>query len=182
MPTALSSVCGLALSPRLIHLRTSGCWSPSCFCLLRLSSTCFHRLAILLATTFLGGVRLSGGVDDCSSNPLQLLADTTDVESEPMLALLTERRLNAGLPLDRGDDRGLGPLLNRLGFFGRAGLAAWAIGTAGWAIFGLGGIFGGIFNDWWCSPSSVFVAKASGEDDFSLVKVPCLPMADNGGW
>ena len=30
------------------------------FCLLRLSSTCFQRHAILLATTFLGRVRLLG--------------------------------------------------------------------------------------------------------------------------
>lgn len=119
MPTDLSSVLGLALSPRLIHFLTSGC---SAFCLLRLSSTCFHKLAILLVTTFFGGVRFCGGVADVwSSMPLQVVV--ADVESEPMLALLTERLLKAGLPLDRGDERGLGPLLNRLGFFGRAGLA-----------------------------------------------------------
>lgn len=158
---------GLALSPRLIHFLTSGC---SDFCLLRLSSTCFHKLAILLVTTFFGGVRFCGGVDDdvCSSTPLHVVV--TDVESEPMLALLTERRLNAGLPFDRGDERGLGPLLKRLGFLGRAGLAAGAT-------FGLGGTLGGILTD--CSSS--LAAAPSGDEDFSLVNVPCLPRTANGG-
>lgn len=88
-----------------------------------------------------------------------------------MLALLTDRRLKAGLPFDRGEESGLGPLLKRLGFLGKAGLAA-----AG--IFGLGGTLGGIFID---SGSSNLAAAPSGDEDFSLVKVPCLPIVESGG-
>lgn len=162
-PTALSSVLGLALSPRLIHFLASGC---SFFCLFLLSSTCFHRLAILLATTFLGGVLLS---DACSSVPLCVVA--TDAASEPMLALLTDRRPSAGLwpPLERGDDSGLGPLLKRAGFFGTTGFGA--------AIFGFGGTLGGIL----CS-SSRAAQSSDGDADFSFVNVPCFPMLANGGW
>lgn len=116
VPTTLSSVVVLTQSPRLIHLRTSGC---SIFCLVRLSSTCFHRLAILLVTTFLGGVRFSGGVE-LSSAPLHVVIT---VESEPILALLTERLLSAGLPLVRVvETGGLETLIREYdGFFGKAG-------------------------------------------------------------
>lgn len=169
-PTALSSVLGLALSPRLIHFLVSGC---SFFCLFRLSSTCFHRLAILLATTFLGGVRFWGvDVDDWSSAPLYVVV--TDVVSEPMLALLTDLLLSAGLwpPFERGDDSGLGPLLKRAGFLGKAGFVAGNLG--------LGGTLGGIR----CSSSLAGPGSEapSGEPDFSFVKVPCLPMLAKGGW
>lgn len=50
------------------------------------------------------------------------LHDVVCVESEPMLALLAERWLSAGLPLERGEDSGLGPF-SRVGFFGTVGLA-----------------------------------------------------------
>ena len=71
-------------------------------------------LLILLATTFLGGVRLLGAeeIEGSSVVPLQVV---TTVESEPMLALLTDRPLRAGLPLDLGDVSGLGQF-KRAGF------------------------------------------------------------------
>ena len=72
-------------------------------------------LLILLATTFLGGVRLLGAeeIEGSSVVPLQVV---TTVESEPMLALLTDRRLRAGpFPLDLGDVSGLGQF-KRAGF------------------------------------------------------------------
>ena len=184
-PTALSSVAGLALSPRLIHLRTSG-WSV--FCLLRLSSTCFHKLAILLVTTFFGGVLFSWPQDeDTSSTPLAVVAT---VESDPMLALLTERLLMAGLPFDRGEDKGLGPLRRGpgtvAGFLGTVGLA---LASALFIFIGLGGTLGGTLHGCTAGLSGSGCCRCwlcwtvGGDregDDWSLVNVPCLPMLAKG--
>jgi len=76
-------------------------------------------------------------VEGSSVVPLQVV---TTVESEPMLALLTDRRLRAGLPLDLGDESGLGPF-KRVGFLGTAGLVM-AVPESVFN-FGLGGTFGG---------------------------------------
>lgn len=50
----------------------------------------------------------------CSSTPPQVVV--AEVEFQPTLAVLTESRVRAGLPLERSDDNGLGSLLNQFSF------------------------------------------------------------------